>query len=93
MATSIGLKDASVVRGNPDYAVGSEFLPGRTVNMYVNGQFAGVQPTGPFGNVPYAGIAADVFMPTNTSAGAAKPVLAQDNTNIAVNASTTVTLT
>lgn len=93
MAASIALKDASTPRGNPNYAAGQNFLPGRTVNVYVNGQFAGVQATGPYGTVPYASIAADINMPSNTSAGAAKPVLAQDNTLPADFATTTVTLT
>lgn len=91
---SIALKDASAARGTPDFAACAGFLPGRTVAMYVNGQFAGVQPTGPFGTTPYGTIAQDVFMPgtDKTAAGAGKPVAAQDNTD-KTTATTTVTLT
>ena len=92
MAASLALKDSSVARGNPDYAVCANFKAGRTLVMYVGGQYAGVQPTGPFGTTAYGAVAADVFMPNSTISAGAKTATAVDNTD-GTKATASVTLT
>jgi hypothetical protein len=61
-----------VPRGASTYLSGSGFTPGRTVAMYVNGQYAGVMVGGPygappalgnFGAVPYGSLSGDVSVP------------------------------
>lgn len=79
-------------RGAADPIIGSGFLPGRTVIVYVNGQYAGVQASG---LVKYGQLDKQVFMPDSSkikNAGTV-PVQANDGTNIALSATSTVTLT
>lgn len=94
MAATLTLKDATVARGSYDYAAGASFKPGRTVILYIGGQYAGVLPTGPFGTIPYGQANADMQMPHSTriSAGA-KTATAVDATDSTVRATASVTLT
>lgn len=93
MAASIALKDASAARGAPDFASGSNWKPGRTVCMYVDGNFVAALPTGPFGTLGYGNVGQQAFMPSAPETTGAKPVVAKDNTDITISATTTVTLT
>lgn len=82
--------EASIPNGTPAHVSGANFSPGRTVNMYVNGNFVGVLPTGPFGTTPYGVCRGQLGMPVDPAA--TYPVEAQDNTD-ETTATTTVTLT
>lgn len=90
MAKSIAMNSGTVAAGSPDYVSGSNWSPGRTVGVYVGGQWAGCLPSGPFGIVPYGGIQGQIPMPE--LAAGAHPVEGQDNTD-ETTATTTVTLT
>lgn len=91
MAASISLKDSSCARGAADVASLASFSPGRTVVVYVNGNFAGVKATGPHDLQAYGANMSQVFMPEGNPTGT-NAVKAVDNTD-GTSATTTVTLT
>jgi hypothetical protein len=90
-------------RGGQNFVACLSFKPGRTVAMYVNGQYAGVQTTGPFGLQPavgqfgsaaYGGANGDLNVPNadRMAAGVNQPVVAIDSTD-GTSATTTITTT
>ena len=49
MAASVAVLPTSAARGSAINVQAAGFKPGRTVVLYVKGQFMGVQATGPYG--------------------------------------------
>jgi len=83
---SISLGASSAAVGSFVYVAGSGFPGGHTEVVYLNGQFVGVLPT----NVNGA-FAGNLKVPS-VPAGAARPVVAKDNTDITVSATASLTV-
>lgn len=92
MAASIALKDTTTARGAGNYLSGTGFYAGRIVPLYVNGNYAGCTVSGPYGHLPSGNLATTMLIPAATPTGAAKPVVAEDNTDQTDRANTTVTV-
>jgi hypothetical protein len=93
MAAAIALKDSTCARGAADSAALSGFSAGRTVIVYVNGNYAGVKSTGPHDTqTTWGAVTGQVGMPSANPSGA-QPVAAVDGTDQSTKATTTVTLT
>jgi hypothetical protein len=93
MAATLAFKDSTAARGAEDYATMSSFKPGRTVAVYVNGNYAGVKATGPHDTQPtWGAVAGQIQMPVNNPAGAQK-ACAVDMTDGTTTAAVSITLT
>lgn len=89
---AITVKDSTVVRGAQDHIRGTDFRAGRTVVLYVNGNYAGVQPIGPFDNITYGSARGEFVLPSGTPTGA-RVLHAQDNTDPTLKATANLTVT
>lgn len=91
MSAAVTVKTGTVPNGSPDHISGTGFTAGRTIGMYVNGNWVGCAPTGPFGLVTYGSCHLTPNMPVEAAGTYA--LEAQNNTTLTEVASTTVTLT
>jgi len=88
MAATLALKQTTAARDAQIYASGAGYTAGRTLILYINGNYMDAKPTDAFGS-----FAANATIPSGTPTGAAKPVLAEDNTTITSTAAATITVT
>lgn len=94
MSAAITLKDSSVARAAGDNIAGTNFSAGRSIIMYVGGQYAGVLPSGQHDTVTARGAISGIMQAPGSSliSTGAKTVTAKDGTD-GTSATTTVTLT